>query len=762
MTSIRFRLFLWISAAFLLAWVIFCVGIGLALLDMRHNDYISRMQDSLERLRAETEAEAANHSNSSPDLAVQSWIWATEATALPELVSKRIIIQNPKTKAWLEYQPLQQRGKFQLKPLEEQLLRAFLSNWQAAGSGIRLARVRHAAPPGLGKQDVPLWNDRILVARQDRVLNNQPATVYYLYSYQQKSFQLSMGQEILQKIGWLLLIGLLALLFISYTVANYLSIPLRQLADMACKIGQGDLDVDLPISRRQDEIGLLGIAMKIMAESLKNSYEQLAKHSSSLEETVHSQTEQLEKEKSYLNSVLHSIHDGLLVVDENLLIQPGVSKNTYHILEQEEVVGKHLVELLYLYDDEHEEDARLLKDTLMTAFHLWIPEQFPSITANLPAYWKINFKQQAKYLKIVLSPIVEKGQIQKVIVTLADETEQQAVRRASHFIHFKAVGFIEQLQLLTENKTQKIALSDFLHEGNRSISEVQQMLLQANDFDANLVFRNLHTVKGNARALGLDSLAFLAHEAEGLVQKYRDKRESYRELDHDELRSHINYLLRGINAAQFILRANLDEQEGFPLRWQAYTEATAQGVYQIARELEKQVEIEWSINSEMGIEDFSALKRVVIHMLRNAVDHGIEPTEQRMKAHKSPIGRINVQIEGTEAYWQIMIQDDGAGIDIEKLRSRALMRNIPVPNKRLATKDLLDILCHPGFTLKDEITDVSGRGVGMDAVAHEVRLLGGDLELVQSSSQGTVFRLYWPRQDKPANNKEEGRQVMTA
>lgn len=459
---------------------------------------------------------------------------------------------------------------------------------------------------------------------------------------------------------------------------------------------------------------------------------------------------------AYMISILNAVQDGLLVVDESLEILPGASKVAKQLLEQDDLEGRNLIEALFKWDAEHRSEASKLRDTILTIFNLFVPEQYTSLTENLPRFWKINFKNQTKIFVIDLSPVVEAGEITKVLVTLSDASQEEVSKDSRLYAHHKAIAFLEQLQDLLSNKQQRLALADFFDEGNTVILDVHALIQNSNkeNLDTNKLFRKLHTLKGNASALGLESVAYLAHEAEGLIHKLRDFPEEFEAYDYEELQSHIRYLIRGIEACEFILRPKLDNEESFPVRWSAYTHSSSEGLVKCAEELGKQIDIEWSISDEMPQDDFTVFKRMVVHLLRNSIDHGIEPPSDRIASGKDPTGKIKVDVSWEENFWQMMITDDGQGINAEGLRRVAKERNFELPDRELVLSELLEILCHPGFSSKEEVTTVSGRGVGMDAVAEEIRLLGGDIELCKTSKQGTVFRLYWPAQLKDLSSPD--------
>ena len=168
-------------------------------------------------------------------------------------------------------------------------------------------------------------------------------------------------------------------------------------------------------------------------------------------------------------------------------------------------------------------------------------------------------------------------------------------------------------------------------------------------------------------------------------------------------------------------------------------------VRQVAQELKKDVEIH-VLNAE-GELDRNLLERMVPpleHMLRNAVDHGIESTMVRRSFGKSIPGRIDLRLSREGGDIVIEITDDGAGIDIETVRVKAMERGMLRPDANLSDDEVLDFVLAPGFSTAKSLTQISGRGVGLDVVNNEVKALGGSIGIYSSPGKGTRFVLRVP------------------
>lgn len=173
----------------------------------------------------------------------------------------------------------------------------------------------------------------------------------------------------------------------------------------------------------------------------------------------------------------------------------------------------------------------------------------------------------------------------------------------------------------------------------------------------------------------------------------------------------------------------------------------ARMVRDLGRSLGKQVRLE--IEGEKTQVDRDVLEKLeapLTHLLRNAVDHGIELPEQRLLAGKPAEGVIRLRASHQAGLLVLELGDDGNGVDLERLRQSIVERQLSPAQTaaQLSEEELLTFLFLPGFSLRDKVTEVSGRGVGLDAVQHMVRQLRGAVLLEQTSGQGSRFHLEVP------------------
>ena len=168
-------------------------------------------------------------------------------------------------------------------------------------------------------------------------------------------------------------------------------------------------------------------------------------------------------------------------------------------------------------------------------------------------------------------------------------------------------------------------------------------------------------------------------------------------------------------------------------------------VRQVASELNKQVSFE--LDNVEGEMDRSVLEHMVApleHMLRNAVDHGIESPAERLAAGKPENGRILLSFAREGGDILLRLADDGQGIALEKVRQKAIERGLMAAEAELSDHDIMQFILQAGFSTADNVTQISGRGVGMDVVAAEIKQLGGSMTIESKSGVGTQFTVRLP------------------
>lgn len=167
----------------------------------------------------------------------------------------------------------------------------------------------------------------------------------------------------------------------------------------------------------------------------------------------------------------------------------------------------------------------------------------------------------------------------------------------------------------------------------------------------------------------------------------------------------------------------------------------------VARNLKKEVELDLlGAETELDRNLVEALADPLVHLVRNAIDHGIERPELREAQGKPRSGQVRLSAQQEGDYVSIEVQDDGAGIDPEKLRAKAREKGLidPEAAARLSTEECLHLVFLPGFSTKAEVTDISGRGVGMDVVQSRIRELSGQIQIQSELGRGSRFLIRVP------------------
>ena len=176
-----------------------------------------------------------------------------------------------------------------------------------------------------------------------------------------------------------------------------------------------------------------------------------------------------------------------------------------------------------------------------------------------------------------------------------------------------------------------------------------------------------------------------------------------------------------------------------------------QGFPRLVRDLGKQLgkKVQFEILGETTHVDRDILDKLeapLNHILRNALDHGLENPEERKAAGKSETGRLVVEASHSAGMLSISIRDDGRGIDIERLRRKVVERKLTTREMAasLGEAELLEFLFLPGFSTAEQVTEVSGRGVGLDVVHSMVHAVGGRVSIQSRPGNGTTFHLQLP------------------
>lgn len=291
-------------------------------------------------------------------------------------------------------------------------------------------------------------------------------------------------------------------------------------------------------------------------------------------------------------------------------------------------------------------------------------------------------------------------------------------------------------------------------------SECERLLGELADTDdVTAAMRALHTLKGNTAVFGFTRVAECVHELESRVVERAtppsegeleelaatwsasvSRLEDYLgqesdtvvQLHEDEVARLRRYLAQ--NRPMPTIRAYVDSWKNVPAK--AQLEQLERQAERIAARLGKKVSVELEDDQLRFAHELAPFWTALVHVVRNAVDHGVECPMRREEKGKDPAGAITLGARFSSKGAFIEIRDDGAGIDEATLRAKY--------TGPIAEPTLLDLLCHDGLSARDDVTDTSGRGVGMAAVRAQCEALDIHMEVLSTPNEGTRFRFWLP------------------
>jgi two-component system chemotaxis sensor kinase CheA len=171
----------------------------------------------------------------------------------------------------------------------------------------------------------------------------------------------------------------------------------------------------------------------------------------------------------------------------------------------------------------------------------------------------------------------------------------------------------------------------------------------------------------------------------------------------------------------------------------------SQVIRRYSREVGKKIDLKM-FGEDTEIDKYLAEEIVdpLVHIVRNAIDHGLETQEERIAAGKPEVGNVTLKAFQRGNHVVMEVTDDGRGIDPERLRKKAIEKGIIEAGTELNRKDLMELMFMPGFSTKDVVSEVSGRGVGLDIVKDKLSSMGGFVDVKSEKGEGTTFTLTLP------------------
>ncbi len=487
---------------------------------------------------------------------------------------------------------------------------------------------------------------------------------------------------------------------------------------------------------------LISIATSLQVEtaaSLGEANAALADKNINLETVTHN-----------LKSILDHVQAGFFVADKNLRIQAGHSKSCSALLETEQVAGCDMLDLMGVTGTV-ERDAyeaavmQILDDELPEELTLdQLPNRFTLASGRVLG------------LEVALVRDQE-GNIDHFMMTLADITMLEAAEAES--------ARARELLRLLECKP---AFTAFLADARDRLAECRLA-----DAGPILVRRSLHTIKGNAGFFALREVADHIHDVESRSEITVDDIDRIEAMLCDFVLAHRSVL--GIDysnidsAAIPVPKSAFSELTSIPKtsdservkRWvhlwvAQYQRRPARDIIgpidnvvnRLATRLGKNVRLELhGIDTPVHEDRLRPALRSLTHLIRNAIDHGIEPPEER--GDKGPIATLRIELREAQGAYELIVTDDGRGVDIDRVLAKAVGsgRVDPQEAAKMSEQNKLELIFLDNVSSASSVSMTSGRGVGMSAVKGEVESCGGTIEVDAVRGHRTTFTIRIPRSD---------------
>lgn len=500
---------------------------------------------------------------------------------------------------------------------------------------------------------------------------------------------------------------------------------------------------------------------------------------------------EIEKKNQELSIIMDSVPIGLLCIDENFIINPEHSKSALRILEIKDIAGKNYFNVLGIETDND-------KNKLLEFFDVFLENRISEKEMELlNPFEEFNYHIDncQKWLRLRYFLVQgNENRKRQILVVMENITEEKTLvekvgKSEKENIELKAIA--EEPDLFKESL---IEISQLLKHTEESISKLSNNVSSKDII--NDIFRDIHTVKGTAGSFGLITVSEIASFIEeDLVTLRENTAIQYDATDHiqnllnrlsdavieanqvaktifgeevnesndiclriplETLKFHFTALNKVLNCYfadhnYYSTIKNRIDQQYLELRSIPAKRGIAKAlkiIHELIRKLNKNVEFDIK-GAEIPIDCELAkqLNTPLIHLIRNCVYHGIESTEERLNAGKSQIGHITITFEKSEEDLIIEISDDGKGMDPDYLKEVAIKKGFLTESESavMSPYEAISLVLRPGFSTVENATEISGRGVGMDAVAVIIRdKLKGELLIKSYKGKGTEFSMKIP------------------
>jgi signal transduction histidine kinase/HAMP domain-containing protein len=568
--------------------------------------------------------------------------------------------------------------------------------------------------------------------------NKQVAALTARFSTEREAATLAqLSKQILYvSIATAICLALAILLLIRHIVVA----PVERLGRAAARLARGEApEAKQGSARREDEVGRLETQFAEMADAVRDREQQLSVRNGELKLILDS------VDQGFVTARL----DGSLLETRSAIVEHWLGP-----LPADAKVWQ-LVGLLDRQAEPWMEMAwgQLQEDVLPTEVAI---DQMPR-----------RLERDGQHFSLRYHPVLLAGETRQVVVVITDVTSEVERQRA-------LAEQNELARLIDQFVRDRRAFRNFWDEASRLVAAI----ITSTSSTAAELRRSLHTLKGNARYFGLNRLAELCHELESAMANRASDGLSEREIAAlaqawEALRQRIEPLLRGTSAFVEISREEYRQLREAVSRRSAGTDLEA-FVHQLRRDpvrprLERARQTLLDAAAKLGksppdvvLSDdnlrlppdaWAPFWSALVHLLNNTVDHGLELDEQRRRAGKPVPGKVSLAFRRTDKELCFELSDDGRGVDWKRVRELAVAQGL----RHESAADLREALFADGFTLKTEVSQMSGRGVGLGAVRQAVSGLGGRIELESHEGRGTTWCFRFPLTAIVDDDSEEHR-----
>ena len=530
----------------------------------------------------------------------------------------------------------------------------------------------------------------------------------------------------------------------AFAIARSLGRRLGKIGAVASAVSEGDLSHAPVEVVGGDEIARLAHGFNIMLTHIQTLVQQIRTNAESeqarLESLVDARTHALNRRNADMRMVLDNVDQGFVGVDRKGKLSPERSARVDAWLGAPEE-GETLFSWIDRNFAGKGDYFRVAWDGLSED---WMPLEMR--LDQLPQ--ELNTADRS--LAFAYKPVMEGEELDKVLVVISDMTALRAKRRAEE--EEQELGVVVR-KLLAD----RAGFRDFVAEADELVSAI------AAPNQSWQHMRHLHTLKGNAAIFGLSSLARICHDIESSVQeragdvtedevqllngtwtRVKDKVVMLTESRRDAievLRSDYQQLVLAVDRSlpPPHVRALLDSWLLEPV--DARLARLGEYARVLAERLNKKpIEVELDAGGvRLDPRAWTPFWQALVHVIRNALDHGLETAEERAAGHKSGPGRLTLRARLAHNEFQLDVEDNGRGIDWDQVARVARNRGLP----HSTPEELREALWADGLSTRDHATDTSGRGVGLSAVKHVCAGTGATIRIRSEPGRGTCFSFSW-------------------